>query len=247
MRVAVLAALCAVAAGAQTQSRVFSYAADATPQNVQEIVNAVRTITDIDQIYIEDQARTFVAKGTADQLALAAWLVEWLQTEGGNGVQQYTIPGTADDPRRGFGNQVRIFYVAGLPNPQAMQELVNALRVVVDAPKVYQYWKSHAIAMRLTPDQAALSEWVVGALTRPAGAAGKAEFTATGMMPADTVATRVYYQPGAVSAAELQETVVAVRASAGVKRIYAVFFPRAIILRGTPEQASAADGLMAKH
>jgi hypothetical protein len=247
MRAAVLVALCAAAAWGQTARRVFSLAPDDTPQNVQEIANAVRTIADISQLSIDDQARVLTVSGTAEQIALADWLVKGIETNG-SGALAYTIAGAADDARHGSGNQVRIFYLPNLPNQQTLQEFVNAVRTVADAAKVYQYWKTRAIAMRLTAGQAALAEWLIEALNRPAATApSMSAFTASGMLPVDTVAARVFYRPETMTAQQLQETVVAIRSEANIPRIYSVFAPRAIALRGTDAQVLQAEGLLANH
>jgi len=247
MRVAALAALFAAVTCGQTQNQVFSLSQTDTPQQGQEVVNALRMIDDLSQVSADFQARTVTASGTADQMLLAAWLVKLLETPG-SGKQEYTVPGVVDDNRRGSGGQVRVIYLSQTLNPRDIQELVNAIRTVSDIAKIYQVNKVHAIAMRATADHIAAAEWIVSMLDRqPGAAASVATFTAAGVLPPDTTAVRVFYQPEATSEEDLKQSSGAIRSQTRALRVYPVFFPRAIVLRGTTVQASQAESMIAKH
>ncbi len=58
--------------------RVFYIKHANTPQELQEIVTLVRSVADVRRLFTYNELRAFAARGTADQIALVAWLVEQL-------------------------------------------------------------------------------------------------------------------------------------------------------------------------
>ena len=58
--------------------RVFYLKHANSPQQLQEVVTLVRSIADVRRLYTYNELRAFAARGTADQIALVAWLVEQL-------------------------------------------------------------------------------------------------------------------------------------------------------------------------
>jgi hypothetical protein len=132
MRVAVLAALCAALAYGQSATQVFSLSRSYMAQQVQEIANAIRVITVVPtnqaqlQLRIDSQAKTLTATGTADQLALAAWMLDALQSATGSELShQYP-------DRTRIGGEVRVVHLRQFQTPQEIQEMVNTLRTIID-------------------------------------------------------------------------------------------------------------------
>ena len=70
MRLPGLIGAYAVLACGQTLTQTFSLNPGATPQQLQEAVNAVRTIADVSEVSIDTKANAFTANGKADQMAL---------------------------------------------------------------------------------------------------------------------------------------------------------------------------------
>ncbi|HKE27990.1 MAG TPA: hypothetical protein VKB88_36810 [Bryobacteraceae bacterium] len=70
MRLLELMGAFAVLACGQTSTQTFSLNPGATPPQLQEAVNAVRTIADVSEVSIDTKANAFTASGKADQMAL---------------------------------------------------------------------------------------------------------------------------------------------------------------------------------
>ena len=86
-----LVGLFAFAAWGQTSDKVFYFTHLETPQAMQEVSNAVRSIGDIRDVSLDAAERSLTVKGTADQIAIAGWLTAELDKSG-------TAPGTHDFP-----------------------------------------------------------------------------------------------------------------------------------------------------
>src|SRR5690242_4758820 len=67
----------AAAAIAQSpeQTRVFTFAHTEAPQHVQEVLNGVRSIGGITKLAFDPEARALTISGSADQVAVATWLI----------------------------------------------------------------------------------------------------------------------------------------------------------------------------
>ena len=63
MRILCMVGLCVALAYGQNTKRTFTLAAADTPQNVKEMVNAIRVITQIEPIYTQLDARTITVSG----------------------------------------------------------------------------------------------------------------------------------------------------------------------------------------
>jgi hypothetical protein len=94
-----------------------------------------------------------VVRGTADQMAAVAWLVNELGT-----------PVTADktaSPLYQMGedtykeNVVQVFYVKDAANVQAFQQLATQIRTTVKIRRVFTYNATMAMTLRGTADQIA--------------------------------------------------------------------------------------------
>jgi hypothetical protein len=59
-------------------ARVFELRYAQTPQQVQEIVTILRSVGDIRRLFVRNEQRAVALRGTAEQVALAAWLVSEL-------------------------------------------------------------------------------------------------------------------------------------------------------------------------
>jgi hypothetical protein len=70
-------------------------------------------------------------------------------------------------PDRG-ADAVRVFYLTHDETPQDMQEIVNLIRTEADIQRMFPYAARRAIALRGTPDQIALAEWLFNELDKPA-------------------------------------------------------------------------------
>jgi hypothetical protein len=134
--------------------KVFHFTYTETPQGVQEIVNTMRAITEVQPTY-DNAARTLTLRGTADQLALAGWLLPQLDMPAAEstgtlvagivslGVPAQPVPPQSQSPSTleyrlaGVSSGVaRVFYLSNTPTPQRMQEVVNAVRSITEIQRV---------------------------------------------------------------------------------------------------------------
>jgi len=232
------------------QDRVLYFSHVITPQGVQETVNAIRGITDIRQVTIDPGQRFLSVRGTADQIAAAAWLVGALDQS--ESAQPPTGSPLAYDylgaPRG--GTAVRVFWLANISTPGGIQELVNAVRGTADMSWIFSRKAPAAIIFRATPDQAALAEWLINEIDGATGAASAAPairkaaaYTYASDTRGDT-AVRVYYLPPTVAPQSLQEIADLVRKTAHIQRFFPFNQLNAMVLRTTPEQADAAGRLI---
>lgn len=212
------------------------------PAQLQELVNMMRTIVDVTRIYQNLQVNAIAARGTSAQMAASAWMAAKMTQPPTAGKQEYDLPPSADYKGR-MGTVVRIFFLTHNQSPQDLQEVINALRTITDASKIYQYRYSLAIVMRGQPERIAVAEWLVDKLDRPpATESSMAAFVASPVYPRDPPAVRVFYLPSATPQA-IQEKLIAVRTKTEVTKVYGCSTPRVIALRGSDSQAAEAEAL----
>jgi hypothetical protein len=201
-----------------------------TPMALQEVVNAVRSIADIPYLFPVNAVNAVVMRGTAAQIALAKWAFQQLDGP---------PPANRTTEFREFHSQwlpdavVRVFFLATLRDPQAIQEVVNATRTIADVQRFFPVNQLHAITMRGTAAQAELCAWLVNRLDTPATpVAGEYLFpgSPTGVVrlfvPAKTPTIEVVKQLQIESKAQ---------------KVFLVSTRSAVAFRGTAEQAAIAE------
>ena len=103
-------------------------------------------------------------KGTADQIAAAAWLTAEMDKPGGaTGTRDFPF----SDPKAPL---MQVAYLSHVDIPRDLQEIVNAIRSVVDIQRCYAMNQQKAIVMRGSAEQVKAADWLLEALDRPAGA-----------------------------------------------------------------------------
>lgn len=229
--------------------RVFYLDNIPTVQQFQEIATAVSATTDIRRLFTYYAPRAVAVRGTADQVAMAAWLFNEMdkpalaptpaQRSQSLASQEYRLP-------TGTENVVRVFYLPHLATIQEFQELVTLVRSLTDDRRVFTYWPPRAVATRGTADQIALTEWLYKQLDRPSDqpipqATPEYLFPGTGPDP-DTV-VRIFYLPQTQTVQSFQEIVTRVRRTTDIRRIFTFNRPRAVALRGSASQVALADRL----
>src|SRR5262245_3662124 len=103
--------LLAFPAWTQSSDKIFYLAHLDSPQAIQEVTNAIRSIGDIRDVSIDLAKKSISVKGTPDQIAIAGWLTAELDQSG-------TTPGIRDfafnDPR---APQAQVVHLARVENP----------------------------------------------------------------------------------------------------------------------------------
>jgi hypothetical protein len=226
-------------AGGDYVVRVFYVNHAARPQELQEIVTCVRSVADIQRVFVYNPMRAAVVRGTNQQISLAAWLVDQLNQPANAAApspHEYQLPG--DDV-------ARVFELTYPQTPQQWQEIVTLIRSIGDIGRLFIYIDRRAVIVRARAERVALAAWLVSELDKPVDGQGAAhDSTAPHEYrlsddPANLV--RVFYLPGSQSAADRQKVVAQVRANSGIRRLYVYNALGALAVRGTPGEVATAE------
>ena len=241
-----LIAVFAVSAYPQTPAttpvdRVYHLTHADTPEEMNEIATAVRSLGDIRQIFVIAKDKVMTVHAASDKMAFADWLVGELNRaapDPSSTAHQYRVPGADDEV-------VRMFYLAHSRRPQDTLEIVTAVRLVVDVKRIFVSNRLKAMAVSGTEAQMHMVEWLVGELDKPGETIepGPHEYRMTG--DSDQVA-RVFYLAHVDTPQDLQQIAVAVRTSTNMQWLFINNARKALTARGTPEQIAAAERLIAQ-
>jgi len=242
-------------------ARVFYTSHVGTPQALQEMVNSLRSITELQRVVAYNNLKAIILRGTAEQIAAAEWLINALDkpagvqpvsSQGGNpAVLAYTFSNPIVDVRldpRYRAPAMRVFYLIHTPTPQAMQELVNSVRSLTELQRVVAYNGTMAVVLRGSADQAAMAEWLITALDRPAGSVspasqGQTPATNQYQLSGSSEVARVLYPPAATPEA-VQQLLNDVRSATNMQRAVYCNAPGALAVRGTVGQVALAEKLI---
>ena len=144
--------------------RVFSLAYAETPQNLQELTNLLRSISNMQRVFPYNELKLLVARGTAEQMALADWLLQQLDRPPGQpapdaGTREIRMTNT-------MVNTVRVFYLTHEQSPEGIQAIINKARGTVQVQRIYPNDARHAIAVSGSAEQIAAVEQLVMGLDR---------------------------------------------------------------------------------
>ena len=219
--------------------RVFYLKYAATLQDFQEAATLIRSIGQIRSAFTYSAPRALVVRGNTDQSAMAAWLVKTL---GGapqpvTSTLEFRVQGTNDDV-------VRVLYLPNTRSLLAFQEVATLMRSIGDIRYLFTYNTPHALALRGTTAQASLAQWLAAELEKPADAppnSANREFHLTGT--AENV-VHLFYLPQTETVARFQQIVASIRKSTQISRAFTYNEPRALAVRGTPDQIALATNLV---
>jgi hypothetical protein len=258
-----LIAAIAYLAPAQTNSSqsvemVYPFTHVDTPQWASEVVYTMRTVVDVKMATLDSAGRTLTLGGTADQIALAGWLLPQLDTPVGQpplknpNTPEYRLGGSSDD-------LVRVIHLAPGDTPQASQEMVNLLRSILEIQRSSTCNPTKSLILRGTSDQIAVSQWIVNALDQPAsartpGPAGLSNTYTEVRTPPNPAAAAYIAARNAVrifftntpNPQASQEIVNSLRSIIEIQRVVTYNPAKAIVLRATPGEAAMAEWMIAE-
>jgi hypothetical protein len=224
-----IAALFAVAASAQTSDRTFYTPHVQSPADLTSIVNAVRSVGDIQQVTGHFSKKAINVTGNTAQLSFADWATHELDNPTRSpSPREYRI---APDP-----SIVRIYYLTYIKTPQEIQEVCNAVRSSADIQRFFPYNTAAAIIARGSADQMAAVDWALHELDQPAPAKTSPDFPPPGL-PGRVL--KVFAVKNG-SPQQLQELVNVTRSIADIQRLFPLNFQHAIIAQGTTEEIAVA-------
>jgi hypothetical protein len=129
-----------------------------TAQAAQELINLIRTMTQMQRVayFTGGEMKAIVARGPADSVALADWLVTQIQNPSAAAAAK-----TSRAVGSG-GESVRLFYPPASADPQKLASVAKAIVIEVQLKSVSVYSPAAVIAVRGTTDQLAKAEKVAG-------------------------------------------------------------------------------------
>jgi hypothetical protein len=142
--------------------RVFFMPHTSGPRELQETVNALRSIVEVQRITAVSPVKALVVRGRVWQASLSEWLIRQLEDPpAGQSSAAYTATGV--DPifkARGLEDPVavRVYYMPPGIAPTDLQNLVNQLRSQLQIMRIVACTAPHAIVLRATESQAAASD-----------------------------------------------------------------------------------------
>jgi hypothetical protein len=126
-------------------------------RQLQELVNALRSIAEIQRVVAFTPQKSITVRGQAWQLDLADWLLKQLDTQPvGQTSAAYSITGVPPAYPSGipFPTAVRVFYLPAGTTADAVQQAVNLIRTQAEVMRVVGYPARPAVAMRGTDAEA---------------------------------------------------------------------------------------------
>ena len=142
-------------------ARVFELTYPRTPQQLQEIATILRSIGNIRRLVVCDEQRSVALRGTAEQVALAAWLVSELDKPvSGEAVTGDSAASHEYRLSSGANNLVRVFYLPSSQSVQDRQKVAAEVRVT-SGVSLFIYNALGALAARGTVGQVATAEKVI--------------------------------------------------------------------------------------
>jgi hypothetical protein len=219
-------------------SIVLTFAHTEGEQNMQEIATAVRVIADIKDVSVDTAAKTLKLASGPDPLKLAEWMFGLLDAPDLASATHHEYQATGEE------NIVHLYYLKTPATTQEFQEVVTAVRTVADIRRVFTYNAPKAVVARGTADQLALADWLMGELDQPSHTPAVHEYQMTGGFTHDESYIRVFYLTHTATVRDFQEVASGVRTIASVRRVFTYNAPRAMVVRGTPDQGKLAAWLV---
>jgi hypothetical protein len=239
-----LLGLFAFAAWGQTADRALYFAHLDTAQAIQEFDSMMRSISDVREVSVDVAKRSLTVNGTADQIAAAAWLTAELDKPGG-------ATGTRDFPfNEPKAPLAQVVYLSRVHDARDLQEIVNAVRAVVDLQRLFPMNQQKAIVMRGTAEQVKAADWLLGVLDQPAGAlpadAAPPDYRLpqTAWDPRGGLIMRVAFLTHIDTPDALQEMTNATRYITDMTRCFPLYSSRLLAMRGNDDQIALADWLV---
>ncbi|MDR3718744.1 MAG: hypothetical protein P4K98_08075 [Bryobacteraceae bacterium] len=223
--------------------RLFYLSPSESPQYLQEVMIMIRVTTNMRGIFPNSTRRALVARGSAAQIAIAAWLVGELEqsagapSPGAKERNEYRIPGGDE--------RVRLFYVPSSQTPQDLQEVMTMIRATTDMRDLFPNSTRRAVVARGSSAQMATAEWLVNDLEKSANASkplpnGPHEYR----VPEGSDVVRVFYMARTQTPQDLQAIMTRIHESTGIRSIFPSALRGALVVRGTPEQIASVERLI---
>ncbi|MEP6714656.1 MAG: hypothetical protein ABJC09_03725 [Terriglobia bacterium] len=129
------------------------------PQGMQELLTNLRTVADVQKIFNYTPLMAIVLRGPAEQVKLAAWMIDLLDQPGqpaeNPAAFHYTSPLHKEE-------LVRVFYLPRISQSKQLQDVLTAVRTKAKVEKAFYCSHPAALVLRGTADQMIASETLIG-------------------------------------------------------------------------------------
>lgn len=224
-------------------ARAFFLPPTLTVQEFNEVMTSVRTITDIRRVFGYSSRRAIVLRDTEEATSAADWLLAEMLRDSSSG--ELIFPKKAPNPKE-IDNHVRVFRVPRAATPQDFNEVMTMVRTLTDTRRVFGYQQKREIVIRGTAEQVTASEWLLTQLNRdlPMKTAQVSEaFPAPYRIEANQPQEKLqlFYFTGSDSTQTLVDRATAIKAQAGVRRIFYTATPHVLAVGGTADQLAKIE------
>jgi hypothetical protein len=220
--------------------RIYYVTQAQTIQQFQEIATAIRTVAEIRRVFTYNAPKAIIARGTPGQMAFFEWLLP-LMDRPLNAKPQHSVSGEYTFPDQRDEGTTHVFYAGYAANVKDFQSLATALRTIAQIRRVFTYNDAQAIALRGTPAQLTMAQWLFDQLDQPAnGLVSGSSFSAAG--PDDVV--QVFDLAQAKVSQDLPNVVAQIRTSTKTQYAFSYGSRSLMVLRGTAAQIAAAQNLV---
>jgi hypothetical protein len=198
-------------------------------RGIQVLLATLRLVGYVRKVVNDSSLKVLVVRGSESQMAVAMYLVGALDI---TQAPSTAPPGIQLRSPTGSTKLVRIFYLAYANSQAAEQQIMAALRNVLEVKSVFNFYVPPAIAVRGSADEMSAAQWLVQSLDiapdpkSPPPVAR--EFHITGIAREDNV-VGVFYSP---------------KSKPGSLTASAIDNPQALVVRGSAGQIAAAEQLM---
>ena len=223
------------------QVRIVYAGSDMSQASLTEALQAARLMAGAQYAYSVKSANAVVVRGTPEQAEIVEWVVQTVSSAG-------PLPSLSQYPGSG-SDVVQVVHLTNTRTALRLAEILNASRLISGVQQMMTNIERSDIVLRGSADQAALAYWLIQTLDKPSDwkpAAGLAiESYQYPESPLERIGRSVrvfildpaYVQQG-------NTLLNAIRLATGTQIIMPVSSLPAIVMRGTEEQTSAAEGLM---
>jgi hypothetical protein len=239
-RICFVFALWTCTAFAQLKDQTF-YFKYADSKDLNQYANAIKTVGDIQSVTADDANKAITVQGTDDQISLAAWLAHELnQPPTARQTQfRHDYPGVVPQSQ-----QVHIYYLAHVDTPQALTEAVNLARSVAEVQRAMPCVALGAIALRATPAETEVANWILEGLDRPAGTMKPGFQNHPGPADSRPSTVQIYVLTNTDTPQGVQELINGTRSISDIQRFFPYNSRKALVLRGSNDEIALADWVL---
>ncbi|HVO98460.1 MAG TPA: hypothetical protein VMT15_10360 [Bryobacteraceae bacterium] len=221
--------------------RVFYLPNTATIQQFQEVATAVRTVTEIRRVFTYNEPRALTIRGTADQVAAAAWMIQELD-QPARAKRTDSAEYKMIDPENHGETQVRVIYAPFTSTVQQFQEVATLIRSIGRIRRVFTYNAAKAITVRGTADQVAGAAWMIHELGTPVdGRFSSPVYHMDDLAGQGDEVVRIFYVKDAPTVQAFQQIATQVRMKTQMRRVFTYNATMALAVRGTADQIAATE------